>query len=84
VSQTNRTLSGDRIYVALFAPREGAQGWPGNVKKYALNSATGTICNASTPSCTIGNGSATTDDGTILATAESFWDSGTGGRPAFP
>jgi type IV pilus assembly protein PilY1 len=79
VSQTNRTLSGDRIYIAVFAPREGAQGWPGNVKKYALDTGTGTICNASTPSCTVGNGSATTADGTLLATAESFWDAATGG-----
>ncbi len=79
VSQTNRTLSGDRLYVAVFAPREGGQGWPGNVKKYALSTSSGVICNASTPSCSAGNGSATTDDGTILSTAESYWDAATGG-----
>ncbi|HZR81684.1 MAG TPA: PilC/PilY family type IV pilus protein [Candidatus Binatia bacterium] len=79
VSQTNRTVSGDRIYVALFAPRDGAQGWPGNVKKYALNTGSGLICNASTPNCSAGSGSATTSDGTLLSTAESFWDLSSGG-----
>lgn len=82
VSQTNRTESGDRLYVALFSPREGQQEWPGNIKKYALDKTNGTICNATGASpvtCTIGNGAATTIDGTIMATAESFWDSSTGG-----
>lgn len=79
VSQTNRTESGDRLYVALFAPREGQQEWPGNIKKYKLDRNNGTICNASASSCTTGNGAATTADGTILGNAESFWDSSTGG-----
>jgi type IV pilus assembly protein PilY1 len=82
VSQTNRTESGDRLYVALFSPREGQQEWPGNIKKYALDKANGTICNATTASpvtCTIGSGAATTIDGTIMATAESFWDASSGG-----
>ncbi len=79
VSQTNRTESGDRLYVALFSPREGQQEWPGNIKKYALNRDEGTICNASSPTCASGSGEATLDDGTILGTAESFWDSSTGG-----
>jgi type IV pilus assembly protein PilY1 len=79
VSQTNRTQSGDRLYVALFAPNENGQGWPGNIKKYALNLDSGVICDASSPSCSIGNGSATTADGTILGTAESFWDAASGG-----
>jgi len=79
VSQTNRTESGDRLYVALFSPREGQQDWPGNIKKYALNRDAGTICNASTPTCTGTVGVATLGDGTILGTAESFWDAATGG-----
>ena len=79
VSQTNRTESGDRLYVALFSPREGQQQWPGNIKKYALNRDAGTICNASTPSCAGVNGLATTEDGIILGTAESFWDASAGG-----
>lgn len=79
VSQTNRTESGDRLYVALFAPSENGHNWPGNVKKYALNHTTGSICNASSSTCTDGDGGATTADGTILATAESFWDAATGG-----
>ena len=80
VSQTNRTESGDRLYVALFAPREGQQEWPGNIKKYRLDRNNGTICNAGVTTCTAGGtGAATTADGTILGTAESFWDSSTGG-----
>ncbi|MBY0280368.1 hypothetical protein K2Z84_33970 [Candidatus Binatia bacterium] len=80
VSQTNRTESGDRLYVALFAPREGQQEWPGNIKKYRLDRNNGTICNASATTCTSGSSAAaTTADGTILGTAESFWDASTGG-----
>lgn len=80
VSQTNRTESGDRLYVALFAPHEGQQDWPGNVKKYTLDRDHGTICNANVSSCTIGSpGAATTADGTLLGTAESYWDGTTGG-----
>lgn len=80
VSQTNRTESGDRLYVALFSPREGQTQWPGNIKKFALDKDAGAICNASTPTCSVGGGgSATLPDGTILATAESFWDAGSGG-----
>jgi type IV pilus assembly protein PilY1 len=80
VSQTNRTESGDRLYVALFSPREGQQEWPGNIKKYALDRNNGTICNAGQTSCTSGSaGAATLADGTILQTAQSFWDASTGG-----
>lgn len=79
VSQTNRTESGDRLYVALFAPREGQHEWPGNIKKYRLDRNNGTICNAGSTTCTTGSGAATTADGTILGTAESFWDASTGG-----
>jgi type IV pilus assembly protein PilY1 len=80
VSQTNRTESGDRLYVALFSPREGSSEWPGNLKKYGLNKNEGAICNASTPECTLGgSGAATLEDGTLLATAESFWDAASGG-----
>ncbi|MEW6272526.1 MAG: PilC/PilY family type IV pilus protein [Thermodesulfobacteriota bacterium] len=75
VSQTNRTESGDKLYVALFAPREGQQNWPGNIKKYGLDRNHGTICNKNAATCTIGSPeAATTADGTILGTAESYWD----------
>lgn len=80
VSQTNRTESGDRLYVALFSPREGQAEWPGNIKKFTLDKDAGAICNASSSTCTAGGaGAATLDDGTILATAESFWDATSGG-----
>jgi len=80
VSQTNRTESGDRLYVALFAPREGQQDWPGNIKKYTLDRNNGTICNANVSTCTAGSASAATlADGTIQPLAESYWDASTGG-----
>ncbi|MBM4265282.1 MAG: hypothetical protein FJ144_01500 [Deltaproteobacteria bacterium] len=80
VSQTNRTQSGDRLYVALFSPREGQQEWPGNIKKYALDRDNGAICSAGQTTCTPGGaGAATLPDGTILQTAESYWDASTGG-----
>lgn len=79
VNQSNRTESGDRVYVALFSPRSGALGWAGNLKKYGLDRDRGTICNASSASgCTALSGGATTDDGVFLSTAESFWDAATG------
>jgi len=81
VSQTNRTESGDRLYVALFAPREGQQDWPGNIKKYTLDRNNGTICNAGVSTCTVGSaGAATLADGTIHENAQSFWDSGPSGK----
>jgi type IV pilus assembly protein PilY1 len=80
VSQTNRTESGDKLYVALFAPREGQQEWPGNIKKYTLDRNNGTICNAPATTCTIGSADAATEaDGTILGTARSFYDDGPSG-----
>lgn len=80
VSQTNRTESGDRLYVALFSPREGQSRWPGNIKKYVLDKDAGAICSATSSTCTPGgSGAATLADGTILATAESFWDANSGG-----
>ena len=66
VSQTTRTQSGDRLYIALFQPRNANLRWPGNLKKYAV-SADGQLLDA--------NGQAATDaNGNILDTAQSFWD----------
>lgn len=66
VSQTTRTQSGDRLYIALFRPRDGALRWPGNLKKYQV-SADGQLLDA--------NGAAATDaDGQILPGARSYWD----------
>lgn len=75
ISPSTRTQSGDRIYLTLFTPRDGGLAWAGNIKKYGLDYARGTICNASSPtSCTTTSGAATDADGTLLKTAESFWD----------
>lgn len=80
VSASNRTESGDRVYVALFSPRTGQYSWPGNVKKYGLDRDGGAICNASAAGgCSANSGAATTEDGVLLSTAESFWDASTGG-----
>jgi len=75
VSTSSRTQSGDRVYLTLFTPRDGGLSWAGNIKKYGLDHANGTICNASSASnCTTLSGAATDADGTLLKTAESFWD----------
>ncbi|MFM8412694.1 MAG: pilus assembly protein, partial [Alphaproteobacteria bacterium] len=75
VSPSTRTQSGDRIYLTLFTPRDGGMAWAGNIKKYGLDYANGTICNASSASsCTTTSGAATDSEGTLLKTAESFWD----------
>jgi type IV pilus assembly protein PilY1 len=72
VSQTTRTQSGDRLYIALFRPRDGDTRWPGNLKKYRVSD-TGQLLDA--------NGAAATDaDGNILSTAQSYWDSSPSGR----
>src|SRR5690606_28043324 len=72
VSQTNRTESGNSIYIAMFAPREGQQDWPGNIKKYNLDRNNGTICNKGSSTCTIGGqGAATLADGTLRSDAMS-------------
>ncbi len=66
VSQTTRTQSGDRLYIALFRPRDGSLRWPGNLKKFQV-SEDGQLLDA--------NGAAATDsDGEILAGARSYWD----------
>ncbi|MBU6282402.1 hypothetical protein KGQ64_09195 [bacterium] len=75
VSTTSRTQSGDRLYLTLFTPRDGGLAWAGNIKKYGLDHGNGTICNASSASsCTNLSGNATDAEGTLLKTAESFWD----------
>jgi type IV pilus assembly protein PilY1 len=72
VSQTTRTQSGDRLYIALFRPRDGTLRWPGNLKKYRVTD-TGALLDA--------NGAAATDaDGNILAGAQSYWDTAPSGR----
>jgi type IV pilus assembly protein PilY1 len=72
VSQTTRTQSGDRLYIALFRPRDGMLRWPGNLKKYHVTD-TGALLDA--------NGAAATDaDGNILAGAQSYWDTAPSGR----
>jgi type IV pilus assembly protein PilY1 len=71
VSQTTRTLSGDRLYIALFRPREGHLRWPGNLKKYRVSD-TGQLLDAD------GN-PATAADGKILDGARSFWDAAPSG-----
>lgn len=67
VSQTTRTQSGDRLYIALFRPRDGSLRWPGNLKKYQV-SPDGQMLDA-------GGAAATNSDGEILPGARSYWDS---------
>ncbi|HEY2387734.1 MAG TPA: PilC/PilY family type IV pilus protein [Candidatus Binatia bacterium] len=71
VSQTTRTQSGDRLYIALFQPRDATLRWPGNLKKYAV-SPTGDLLDA--------DGHAATDaNGNILTNARSYWDTAASG-----
>jgi len=71
VSQTTRTQSGDRLYIALFRPRDGAFRWPGNLKKYQV-SETGQLLDAN-------GANATNSDGEILTNARSYWDTAASG-----
>lgn len=66
VSQTTRTQSGDRLYIALFRPRDGSLRWPGNLKKYQV-SPDGQMLDAA-------GAAATNSDGEILPGARSYWD----------
>ena len=66
VSQTTRTQSGDRLYIALFRPRDGSLRWPGNSRS--------TRCRP-TASCSTPSGAAATDaDGEILRARARYWD----------
>ncbi len=67
VSQTTRTQSGDRLYIALFRPRDGTLRWPGNLKKYQV-SEDGQLLDAT-------GAAATNAEGEILPGARSYWDS---------
>lgn len=71
VSQTTRTQSGDRLYIALFRPRDGSLRWPGNLKKYQV-SADGQLLDAS-------GAAATNAEGEILPGARSYWDTAASG-----
>ncbi len=66
VSQTTRTQSGDRLYIALFRPRDGSLRWPGNLKKYQV-SPDGQLLDAD-------GAAATNSDGDIQPGAKSYWD----------
>ena len=72
VNETNRTQSGDRLYRRAVRAAKARRAGEGNIKKYALNTQDGVICNASTPTCSSGNGSATTGPTAASANAESF------------
>ncbi len=71
VSQTTRTQSGDRLYIALFRPRDGSLRWPGNLKKYQV-SEDGQLLDAS-------GAAATNADGEIQSGARSYWDTAASG-----
>ena len=74
INHINRTYSGDRIYLALFAVRNGGF-WPGNIKKYALATEDGDGYEMGDLLDANGN-KATYDNGNIKDTAKSFWSAG--------
>jgi type IV pilus assembly protein PilY1 len=66
IDESNRTTSGDYVYLSLFAPSSLDALWQGNLKKFALNDA-GDLIDA--------NGNPATDaDGNILDGAVSYWN----------
>ena len=83
VDETNRVQSGDRLYMALFKPKEGEQ-WTGNLKKYGLKYGYKNNCNRR-PEWYVVDGSvdistgdwvgqeATDCDGYMLPNTSSFW-----------
>ncbi len=74
ISQTARTTSGDKLYLALFKPTENTF-WKGNIKKYSI--AGEDIGDIQRGDVLDVNGNlATNDKGVILDTAVSFWGDG--------
>ncbi|BBO93273.1 hypothetical protein [Desulfosarcina ovata] len=83
VDETNRVQSGDRIYMALFKPKED-EAWSGNLKKYGLKYGFKSGCDReeewyvadgsvdSSTGAWIGQ-EATDCDGYMLANTSSFW-----------
>jgi len=70
VSRMERTSAGDRIYLALFQPKQNRM-WSGNIKKYGV-----TQTGANLGQITGINGLPALDDlGQILNTTYSFWPS---------
>jgi type IV pilus assembly protein PilY1 len=66
-SSTNRTRSGERVYLGLFKPQTNAN-WHGNLKKYKLNT-TNDLQDQ------FGN-TATNADGDFIPATQSFWGTG--------
>jgi type IV pilus assembly protein PilY1 len=67
LSQSARTQSGDRMYMGLFRPKSGGGMWAGNLKKYGVSSADGSMLDAT-------GAPATGGDGELSTNAKSYWD----------
>jgi len=76
VQQSNRTFSGDDIYLALFKPEDNGF-WPGNIKKFKLATHNMPPSVAEGDMIDRDSTKATDDRGGILDTARSFWPSST-------
>ena len=73
VSRMERTSAGDKIYLALFQPRNDGM-WSGNIKKFGVATENSTLSGIFLGDIVDFNGSAALDqDGQILPAAKSFW-----------
>ena len=73
VSRMERTSAGDKIYLALFQPKNDGM-WSGNIKKFGVAQETNTLSGIFLGDIVDANGmAALNQDGEILPTAKSFW-----------
>lgn len=73
VSRMERTSAGDKIYLALFQPKNDGM-WSGNIKKFGVAQETNTLSGIFLGDIVDANGmAALNQEGEILPTAKSFW-----------
>ncbi len=73
VSRMERTSAGDKIYLALFQPKNDGM-WSGNIKKFGVAQECNPLSGISLGDIIDANGvAALNQDGEILPTAKSFW-----------
>ncbi len=81
VDETNRTQSGDKLYMAFFKPVQNDY-WQGNLKKYGLDYQIRTDCSRADPEWTVIDENAFVAgncDGSFKTTTQSYWSGTTDG-----
>ncbi len=75
VSRFERTTAGDKIYLALFKPRQNAM-WRGNIKKYGVAQTANPFTRTSVGDILdVGGKKALDSQGSFFPTSKSFWSS---------